>query len=85
MDHRRYYITTAIDYVNDNPHLGTAYEKVIADVIARFKNLQGFRTRFLMGNDEHSHNVERRAKELGMNPLSYCDMMAQEFEKTCQS
>ncbi len=81
-DRSRFYITTAIDYVNDNPHLGTAYEKVIADVIARYKTLMGFRTRFLMGNDEHSHNVERRANELGMNPLSYCDMMAVEFEKT---
>jgi methionyl-tRNA synthetase len=82
MDQQKFYITTAIDYVNSNPHLGTAYEKVAADVIARYKNLCGYRTRLLMGNDEHSHNVERRARELGMTPLDYCDMMAEEFEKT---
>jgi len=85
MDERKFYITTAIDYVNSNPHLGTAYEKVVADVIARYKNLCGFRTRFLMGNDEHSHNVEKRARELNMSPLDYCDMMAEEFERTWTS
>jgi len=82
MEERKFYITTAIDYVNSNPHLGTAYEKISADVIARYKTLCGFRTRFLMGNDEHSHNVERRARELDMSPLDYCDRMAEEFEKT---
>ena len=53
----RYYLTTAIDYVNSRPHLGTAYEKVTADVIARYKRLAGFDVHFLMGNDEHSQNV----------------------------
>ena len=82
MDQPKFYVTTAIDYVNSSPHLGTAYEKIAADVIARYKDLCGFRTRFLMGNDEHSHNVEKRARELGMAPLDYCDMMAEEFEGT---
>ncbi len=62
----RFYLTTAIDYVNSRPHLGTAYEKVTADVIARYRRLCGLPTRFLMGNDEHSQNVYLRAKELGM-------------------
>ena len=53
----RFYLTTAIDYVNSRPHLGTAYEKIVADVIARYKRLRGFDTRFVMGNDEHSQNV----------------------------
>ena len=53
----RFYLTTAIDYVNSRPHLGTAYEKVCADVIARYKRLCGHRHFFLMGNDEHSQNV----------------------------
>ena len=74
-----FYITTAIDYVNSRPHLGTAYEKIAADVIARYKRLAGFETRFVMGNDEHSQNVFRRARELGEEPLAYCDRMAQEF------
>jgi methionyl-tRNA synthetase len=75
----RFYLTTAIDYVNSQPHLGTAYEKITADVIARYKRLAGFETLFVMGNDEHSQNVFRRAKELGMDPLAYCDLMEREF------
>ena len=75
----RFYITTAIDYVNSRPHLGTAYEKIAADVIARYKRLCGVETHFVMGNDEHSQNVFRKARELGEDPLAYCDRMAQEF------
>jgi methionyl-tRNA synthetase len=75
----RFYLTTAIDYVNSRPHLGTAYEKITADVIARYKRLVGVETRFLMGNDEHSQNVYRQARELGLEPLSYCDQMEREF------
>ena len=71
----RFYLTTAIDYVNSRPHLGTAYEKVTADVIARYKRLAGVETRFVMGNDEHSQNVFKRARELGEDPLAYCDRM----------
>ncbi|MDP1568674.1 MAG: methionine--tRNA ligase [Vicinamibacterales bacterium] len=75
----RFFLTTAIDYVNNRPHLGTAYEKITADVIARYKRLAGFETRFLMGNDEHSQNVFRRAQEQGKTPLAYCDEMEQVF------
>ena len=75
----RFYLTTAIDYVNSRPHLGTAYEKITADVIARYKRLSGFETHFLMGNDEHSQNVYKRALERGMDPLEYCNRMEQEF------
>jgi methionyl-tRNA synthetase len=75
----RFYLTTAIDYVNSRPHLGTAYEKITADVIARYKRLCGIETHFLMGNDEHSQNVHRRATERGLDPLAYCDQMEREF------
>jgi methionyl-tRNA synthetase len=78
----RYFLTTAIDYVNSRPHLGTAYEKVCADVIARYKRLAGFDTRFLMGNDEHSQNVYRSAVEQGLDPLAYCNRMEEEFTNT---
>jgi len=77
----RFYLTTAIDYVNSRPHLGTAYEKITADVIARYKRLCGIDTHFLMGNDEHSQNVYRRAVELGLEPLAYCDRMELEFRE----
>ena len=75
----RFYITTAIDYVNSRPHLGTAYEKIGADVIARYKRLRGIETRFMMGNDEHSQNVFQRARELGVEPLAFCDDMEKAF------
>ncbi|HSF18940.1 MAG TPA: methionine--tRNA ligase [Vicinamibacteria bacterium] len=75
----KFYLTTAIDYVNSRPHLGTAYEKVTADVIARFKRLAGYDTHFLMGNDEHSLNVYKKAQELGLEPTAYCDRMEHEF------
>jgi methionyl-tRNA synthetase len=75
----RFYITTAIDYVNSRPHLGTAYEKVAADVLARYKRMTGAATRFLMGNDEHSQNVFRRAAEEHLDPLVYCDRMETVF------
>jgi len=80
----RFFLTTAIDFVNSRPHLGTAYEKVCADVIARYKRLSGFDTRFLMGNDEHSQNVYKRAMEEHLDPLAYCDRMEHEFRRTWQ-
>ena len=78
----RFYITTAIDYVNSRPHLGTAYEKITADVIARYKRLTGEPTRFLMGNDEHSQNVYRKARELGLVPHAYSDQMETAYRVT---
>jgi len=83
-DMARYYLTTAIDYVNNRPHLGTAYEKVAADVIARYHRLRGDDVRFVMGNDEHSQNVFKRARDLGMEPLAYCDRMEHEFRAVWQ-
>ncbi|MEO7276298.1 MAG: methionine--tRNA ligase, partial [Vicinamibacterales bacterium] len=77
----RFYLTTAIDYVNSRPHLGTAYEKIAADVIARYKRLAGFETHFVMGNDEHSQNVFKSAQQEGLDPLAYCDAMEQVFRK----
>jgi methionyl-tRNA synthetase len=80
-----YYLTTAIDYVNARPHLGTAYEKIGADCLARYKRLAGFDTYFLMGTDEHSTNVEREARNLGQDPQAYTDEMALVFEDTWKS
>src|SRR5262245_36087747 len=77
----RFYITTAIDFVNSVPHLGTAYEKIYASVIARHKRLAGFDRRFQMGNDEHSQNVFRKAQEEGLDPVAYCDKMEGLFRR----
>jgi len=79
---KKFYVTTAIDYVNARPHLGTAYEKIGADCLARYKRLAGFDTYFLMGTDEHSTNVEREARNLGKTPQAYTDEMAPVFERT---
>ena len=75
-----FFITTAIDYVNSLPHIGTAYEKVTADCIARAKRLLGYDVRFMMGTDEHSINVKKKAVEAGLSPLDYCDDMVPKFE-----
>ena len=74
-----FYITTAIDYVNSKPHLGTAYEKITADAIARWRRLRGDDVLFLMGNDEHSLKVATAAEKLGLEPLAYCDRMEAVF------
>ncbi len=79
MGRKKFYITTAIDYVNQRPHLGTAYEKIGADVMARYKRKQGYDTFFLMGNDEHSANVANEAKKRGVDVLEYCREMSGEF------
>ena len=65
-----FFLTTAIDYVNNLPHIGTAYEKICADVLARFKRLEGRPVFFLMGNDEHSINVKKEAQTRGLDPKS---------------
>ncbi len=82
MSRGRFYITTAIDYVNSTPHLGTAYEKIAADVLARLRRQEGYDTFFLMGNDEHSQNVAAAAEKQNLEPIVYCDKMASVFRST---
>ncbi len=74
-----FYLTTAIDYVNSLPHIGTAYEKIGADVLARFKRMEGLEVHFQMGNDEHSTNVQKAAEAQGKPPKAYCDAMRDGF------
>jgi methionyl-tRNA synthetase len=73
---KRFYITTAIDYVNGQPHLGHAYEKVIADVIARARRSLGFEVFFLTGLDEHGQKVQQAAAAEAKTPTQYCDELA---------
>jgi methionyl-tRNA synthetase len=80
-DPARYFITTAIDYPNSRPHIGTAFEKLGADVQARYRRMQGFEVFFLMGNDENTVKVSRRAAELGLDTQAYCDDMARQFQE----
>ena len=71
-----FYVTTAIDYVNGQPHLGHAYEKVIADVLARARRCLGEPVFFLTGLDEHGQKVQQAAQAEGKNPQEYCDGLA---------
>ena len=84
-DAKRFYITTAIDYPNSRPHIGTAFEKVGADVQARFRRMEGRSVHFLMGNDENTIKVSQRARELGVEPKPYVDDMARQFREVWSS
>ena len=77
----RFYITTAIDYPNNRPHIGHALEKIGADIQARFRRMEGFDVHFLMGNDENTIKVSQRAEELGVEPKPYVDDMARQFQE----
>jgi methionyl-tRNA synthetase len=73
---KRFYITTAIDYVNGEPHVGHAYEKLVPDVIARARRSLGQEVFFLTGVDEHGQKVQQAAIARGKTPQDYCDELA---------
>ena len=79
-DARRWFQTTAIDYPNSRPHIGTAFEKLGADVQARYRRMEGYEVFFLMGNDENTVKVSKRAAELGRDTQEYCNDMAGQFQ-----
>jgi len=76
---KSFYITTAIDYVNGAPHLGHAYEKVLTDVVARFRRQMGDRVHFLTGADEHGQKVQASARKQGIPAQEYVDKTSAEF------
>lgn len=78
----KFYITTAIDYSNGDPHLGHALEKVGADCIARYRRLRGDRVTFLMGMDEHGQKVAQTAEAAGQDPQAWVDRISRRFEDT---
>jgi methionyl-tRNA synthetase len=80
---KSFYLTTAIDYVNGSPHIGHAYEKVLADVIARFRRLMGDRVFFLTGTDEHGQKVQQSARVRGIAPQQLADEVSTEFRGLC--
>jgi len=78
----KYYLTTPIYYVNAAPHLGTAYTTFSADLIKRFKRMQGYDPVVLTtGSDEHGEKVERAAKAAGITPEEYTARVAGEFQR----
>ena len=81
---KKFYITTAIDYANGSPHLGHAYEKVLTDVVARFRRMMGDEVKFLTGLDEHGQKVQISAHAEGIDPQERCDRLAVEFQGVCE-
>jgi len=74
---KKFYISTAIHYVNDDPHIGHMYENIVADVIARHRRRMGDDVRFLTGTDEHGQKVERAAAKEGIRPIELADRVVQ--------
>ena len=74
-----FFITTAIDYTNGAPHIGHAYEKVLADVIARYHRLAGDHVFFLTGVDQHGQKVQQSAEKQGVAPQEFVDFITEKF------
>ena len=78
----KFYLTTAIDYINARPHIGHALEKIGTDVFARWKRMCGHEVLFLTGTDEHSLNIQRQAEAKGITPHEFCNSMVEDWKKT---
>jgi len=76
---KTFFITTAIDYTNSPPHIGHAYEKVLADVIARYRRLKGEKVFFLTGVDQHGQKVQQSAVKAGIPPAEFVEDITHKF------
>jgi len=74
-----FYLTTAIDYTNGAPHIGHAYEKVLADVIIRYRRLRGEEAYFLTGVDQHGQKVQQTAEREGVHPATFVKRNTKKF------
>jgi len=81
MDNKKFYITTAIPYMNAKLHLGQIYEFIVTDIVARFNRLLGRDAYFLTGSDEHGQKIEKSAKDKGVSPQEYVDTMVADMER----
>ena len=77
----KFYVTTAIDYVNAEPHIGHAYQKIVADALARWHKLKGEDVFFLTGTDEHGQKITDSAKEAGLPPKEFVDKISEKFRR----
>ena len=73
---KKFYITTAIAYASRKPHIGNAYDIVLADMIARYKKMMGFDVYLMTGSDEHGQKIEEYAKAEGISPKEFVDNAA---------
>ena len=84
MTKKTFYITTAIDYVNGSPHLGHSYEKISADIIARWNRINDKEVFFLTGVDENAQKNTKAAKELGIPIKQFVDKNSEKFRELCK-
>jgi methionyl-tRNA synthetase len=82
---KKFYVTTAIDYPNAEPHIGHAYQKVIADVLFRWHTLLGEDSWFLTGTDEHGKKIEETAQKAGKKPKEFVDELSVKFKEAWSS
>lgn len=76
---KQFYITTAIDYTNGAPHIGHAYEKILADAMARFVRLTGRDAYYLSGLDQHGQKVQLSAEKAGISPADFVRGISDQF------
>lgn len=76
---KTFFVTTAIDYTNAAPHIGHAYEKVLADVIARYRRMRGGPVFFLTGVDQHGQKVQQSAEKAGVSPAQFVETNTAKF------
>ena len=79
---KKFYITTPLYYVNDEPHIGHAYTTILADVLSRIQTMQGKEVYFLTGTDEHGQKVQEAAKKNNVSPKIHVDKYVKRFKKT---
>ena len=79
-----YTLTTPLYYVNDKPHLGSAYTTLACDALARFQRLKGERVLFITGCDEHGQKIQRTAEAAGLSPQAHCDAVSEQYRQLWQ-
>ena len=82
---KKFYITTAIAYTSRKPHIGNAYDIVLADMIARYKKQMGYDVYLMTGSDEHGQKIEECAKAAGITPKEYVDKVSDEIKEVWNS
>jgi methionyl-tRNA synthetase len=80
MTHEPVALTTPLYYVNDLPHIGSAYPTIAADALARFYRLKGHPTLFITGTDEHGQKIQRAAEKHNLTPQDHCDRVVASFQ-----
>ena len=81
MTNKNFYITTPIYYPSGKPHMGHAYSSIVADVIARFKRIEGYNVHFLTGTDEHGLKIQREAEKNNKTSQVFCDELSKKFKE----